>query len=67
MAGFHTGRARLAAFFDVAVEQGLEVVEIYEEDAEGVTREWLKERDSGAEDHTERKKWLVIAQLKRRS
>ncbi|KAF2767659.1 hypothetical protein EJ03DRAFT_275699 [Teratosphaeria nubilosa] len=66
IAGFHTGRAKLANFFDVAVEEGLEVVEIYEEDAEGRRREWLKERDGGREDHTERKKWLVIARLRRR-
>ena len=65
--GFHTGRANLAAFFDVAEEQGLEVEEIYEEDSAGVKREWKKERDGGAENHTERKRWLVIAMLKRRS
>lgn len=66
VAGFHTGRAKLAGFFDVAVEEGLEVEEIYEEDAEGARRAWEKERDGGREDHTERKKWLVIARLKRR-
>lgn len=65
IAGFHTGRARLATFFNVAVEEGLEIEEIYEEDAEGVQREWLKERDGGKEDVTGRKKWLVIARLKR--
>jgi len=64
--GFHTGRAKLAAFFDVAVEEGLEAEEVYEEDAEGTRRDWMKERDGGREDHTERKKWLVIARLKRR-
>jgi len=66
-AGFHTGRAKLAAFFDVAAESGLVVEEVYEEDAEGVRREWRVERDGGREDHTERKRWLVIARLKRRS
>lgn len=66
IAGFHTGRAKLASFFDVAVEQGLHVDEIYEENADGIRREWLKERDGGLEDHNERKKWLVIAILKRR-
>ena len=66
IAGFHTGRAKLAGFFDTAVEKGLEVAEIYEEDAEGRRREWRAERDGGREDHTERKKWLVIARLKRR-
>ncbi|EMD00657.1 hypothetical protein BAUCODRAFT_55401, partial [Baudoinia panamericana UAMH 10762] len=65
IAGFHTGRAKLAAFFDVALAEGLNVEEIYEEDAEGIQREWASERDGGREDHTERKKWLVIARLKR--
>ncbi|KAH0393551.1 hypothetical protein KCU89_g12293, partial [Aureobasidium melanogenum] len=64
--GFHTGRAKLAAFFDVATEKGLEVQEIYEEDAEGTRREWLKEKDGGRENVTERKKWLTIAILRRK-
>ncbi|KAI5251768.1 hypothetical protein E4T42_03999 [Aureobasidium subglaciale] len=63
--GFHTGRAKLAAFFDVAEEQGLEVEEIYEEDAEGTRRDWVKEKDGGRENVTERKKWLTIAILRR--
>lgn len=66
VAGFHTGRRKLAAFFHVAVELGLVVEEIYEEDADGVRREWVTERDEGREDPTERKKWLVIARLRRR-
>lgn len=67
IAGFHTGRRKLAPFFTVAVEQGLELEEIFEEDGEGNRREWQTERDGGREDPTERKKWLVIATLKRRS
>lgn len=66
IAGFHTGRAKLAAFFDVALEKGLQVEEMYEEDDTGVRREWRKERDGGAENHTERKKWLVVCRLKRK-
>lgn len=66
VAGFHTGRSKLAAFFDCAVEEGLEVEEIYEEDDEGRRRDWERERDGGREDHTARKKWLVVARLKRR-
>ncbi|PPJ53912.1 hypothetical protein CBER1_04633 [Cercospora berteroae] len=38
IAGFHTGRAKLAGFFEEAVEQGLDVEDIYEEDAKGVKR-----------------------------
>lgn len=39
---------------------------IYEEDADGTRRAWAKSRDGDAEDPTERKKWLVIAILKKR-
>ncbi|KAI7357823.1 hypothetical protein KC320_g1514 [Hortaea werneckii] len=67
IAGFHTGRRKLAPFFTVAVEQGLELEDIFEEDGEGNRRDWRAERDGGREDPTERKKWLVIATLKRRS
>jgi len=65
IAGFHTGRGKVAAFFDVAAQEGLQIEEIYEENNEGQRREWLIERDGGIEDHTNRKKWLVIARLKR--
>lgn len=63
--GFHTGRAKLAAFFDVAEEEGLHVEEIYEEDCDGIRREWVKEKDGGRENVTERKRWLTIARLRR--
>ena len=64
--GFHTGRANLAAFFDVAEEEGLEMEEIYEEDEDGLRREWVKEKDGGRENVTERKRWLTIARIRRR-
>lgn len=67
IAGFHTGRAKLAGFFDEAEAQGLEVEQIHEEDVAGNRREWAKERDGGLENHTERKRWLVLAILKRRA
>lgn len=66
IAGFHTGRAKLVLFFQEAVAKGLEIESIYEEDAQGNRREWMEERDGGTENVTERKKWLVIAILKRR-
>ncbi|KAK6434780.1 hypothetical protein LTR95_009038 [Oleoguttula sp. CCFEE 5521] len=66
VAGFHTGRARLAAFFEVAAEHGLVAEEIYEEDIHGLRRSWMEERDGGLENHTERKKWLVISRLRRK-
>jgi len=43
---------------------GLEIEAIYERDANGVEREWVMDR--GREDATARKRWLVIAILKRR-
>ncbi|KAF2713049.1 hypothetical protein K504DRAFT_128687 [Pleomassaria siparia CBS 279.74] len=65
IAGFHTGRTRLAPFFqEVAPESGLEIEEIYEMDGMGKCRVWVNEK-SGVEDIGERNKWLVVARLKR--
>lgn len=66
IAGFHTGRAKVAAFFDTAVDMGLKISRIYERDVEGCERAWAPERDRGREDVTERKRWLVVAILKRK-
>lgn len=65
IAGFHTGRGKLAPFFDVAVGKGLEIEDMWERDCDGQEREWLNERDGGREDVGERKKWLVLAILRR--
>ncbi|KAF2742748.1 hypothetical protein M011DRAFT_411941 [Sporormia fimetaria CBS 119925] len=66
IAGFHTGRAKLVPFFEeVAPSVGLEVEDILEMDAEGRRRAWKTERDGGREDIGERKKWLVLARLRR--
>ncbi|CAN9261898.1 unnamed protein product [Alternaria alternata] len=66
IAGFHTGRAKVAPFFEEVVpEQGLEVEEIYEMDVNGQRRSWAKERDGGLENMGERKKWLVFARIRR--
>lgn len=65
MAGFHTGRAKLAPFFEQAVpREGLEVEEIWEMDADGRRRGW--EPGRAEEPAGERKKWLVVARLRRR-
>lgn len=66
-AGFHTGRAKLAPFFDVVVEAGLEVESIWERHVDGHDRAWQAERDGGQEDVTGRKRWLVVAILKRKA
>ncbi|KAH6603315.1 nicotinamide n-methyltransferase [Trichoderma cornu-damae] len=65
VAGFHTGRANMAGFFDAQAlrdQGGVEVERMWERDCDGVEREW----DVGREDDiTERKRWLVVAVLKR--
>lgn len=64
--GFHTGRVKIASFFEEIVpESGLEVEDIFEMDATGRRREWRPARDGGREDIGERKKWLVLARLRR--
>jgi hypothetical protein len=67
VAGFHTGRPKMAGFYDEAVlaEQGLEIETIWERDAEDREREWVVDR--GVEDVTARKRWLVIAVLRRKA
>ncbi|KAH8692916.1 putative nicotinamide N-methyltransferase [Talaromyces proteolyticus] len=71
VAGFHTGRAVVANFFETAVALGLAIERIYERDLnadageEGreVRREWAAVRaDEGPEN---RKRWCVIAELGR--
>jgi hypothetical protein len=65
IAGFHTGRAKLAPFFEEVVpKSGLAIEEIFEMDADGKRRKWKSERDGGREDIGERKKWLVLARLR---
>ncbi|KAJ4361777.1 hypothetical protein N0V83_010717 [Neocucurbitaria cava] len=66
IAGFHTGRAKLAPFFEEVVpQQALQVEEIFEMDADGRRRPWSRERDGGTENIGERKKWLVLARIRR--
>lgn len=66
VAGFHTGRDSMCGFFDadaLASDGGLEVERIWERDCDGVDREWVLDR--GSEDITTRKRWLVVAVLRR--
>ena len=65
VAGFHTGRAKMQGFYDeeMLAAQGLEIEMIWERDADDNERSWV--RDRGIEDPTARKRWLVIAVLKR--
>ena len=63
IAGFHTGRAKVVSFFDIAAQAGLETEHIWERDADGIEREWVRERSGDA---TGRNRWLVVAILKRK-
>jgi hypothetical protein len=65
VAGFHTGREKMRGFFgrEELRETGLEVERIWEMDCNGVEREWVLDR--GREDESVRKRWLVVAVLRR--
>ncbi|KAI9727690.1 MAG: hypothetical protein M1828_005918 [Chrysothrix sp. TS-e1954] len=65
VAGFHTGRAKVAPFFEKAEAAGFEI-ELEEVDVDDEKRPWQPERDGGMESVTERKRWLVVASLRRR-
>lgn len=66
IAGFHTGRVKVAPFYEEAVPSvGLEVEEIFEMDADGKRRKWEVEVDGGRENIGERKKWLTVARIRR--
>lgn len=66
IAGFHTGREKMRGFYEKSAldAAGLRIENIWERNAEGNDREWVEDR--GKEDITERKRWLVIAILKRK-
>jgi len=61
IAGFHTGRAKIASFFDITDQAGLETNEIWERDCDGHERSWERDRED-----KERNRWFVIAILKRK-
>ncbi|KAG8534085.1 uncharacterized protein KY384_000928 [Bacidia gigantensis] len=65
VAGFHTGRAKVAAFFDETLKAGLVTEKIWERDDEGQERAWNPIGDGSTEDVRERERWLVVAILKR--
>lgn len=71
VAGFHTGRAIVAGFFETAVQAGLEIERIYErdliagqEDGREVRREWVAQREGEGPEN--RRRWCVVALLKRK-
>lgn len=64
IAGFHTGRAKMAPFYALADEEGLKIDKIWERNAEGEDRPFVMDR--GFEDVTARKRWLVVAVLQKK-
>lgn len=64
VAGFHTGRAKMANFFveETLAKHNLRVGSITERDPDGIERQWVFDR--GIEDVTVRKRWLVVSVLK---
>ncbi|KAJ5655703.1 hypothetical protein N7507_007653 [Penicillium longicatenatum] len=71
VAGFHTGRAIVAGFFEMALKHGFEIEKIFERDqvksgehGEEIRREWLPVRDD--ESIESRRRWCVVAVLKRK-
>lgn len=61
-AGFHTGRKKVVAFFDIMDQKAFELDRVWEQDTVGHKRPW----DPTREDTEGKAKWLVIAILKRR-
>lgn len=64
IAGFHTGRSKVASFFETASSEGLDVDDICEMDTEGTSRPW-NQRTGQREDYDERSRWVVVARLRR--
>ncbi|EPE09689.1 nicotinamide n-methyltransferase [Ophiostoma piceae UAMH 11346] len=64
--GFHTGREKVAAFFDkeALAAENLDIEAIWERDCDDQERPWVEDR--GVEDKTERKRWLTVAILRRK-
>ena len=62
VAGFHSGRERMAPFFRIIEQNYLRVDDIFEVDVEGETRTWQSDR--GTENVLERKRWLAVCVLR---
>ncbi|CAF9931191.1 hypothetical protein IMSHALPRED_008556 [Imshaugia aleurites] len=63
VSGFFLGREKLARFFAIARAEGLDVREVFEQNAVGDRREWMVDR--GLEDvkETVEQGWLLVAVL----
>ncbi|KAF7716647.1 Uncharacterized protein PECH_008216 [Penicillium ucsense] len=72
VAGFHTGRAIVASFFETASRNGFEIERIFEkdlvsrnEDGGEIRREWVPEREGESPEN--RSRWCVVAVLQRKA
>ena len=63
VSGFFLGRKKLAGFFDIARKFGLSVREVFEQNAVGVRREWMVDRQSEDEKDIVEQGWLLVAVL----
>lgn len=62
IAGFHTGRRKLAGFFDCVAKAGLRVRSVYEQSYKGERRPWDPVRPD-CEELVQKKQYIVCAQL----
>ncbi|EPS28915.1 hypothetical protein PDE_03861 [Penicillium oxalicum 114-2] len=72
VAGFHTGRAIVAGFFETALANGFEIERIFEKDLVSrdehggeIRREWVSEREGESPEN--RQRWCVVAVLQRKT
>lgn len=67
VSGFFLGREKLARFFDIARREGLQVSEVFEQNAVGDRREWMVDRGIEDEKELQEQGWLLVAVLCRLS
>lgn len=63
VSGFFLGREKLARFFEIAKGQGLDVKELFEQNAVGNRRQWLVDRGLEDETKTLEQGWLLVIVL----
>lgn len=66
VSGFFLGREKLARFFDIALGKGLDVKEVFEQNAVGARRGWMVNRGVEHEKDTLEQGWLLVIVLGQR-
>lgn len=65
VAGWHTGKRKVAGFFETARQRArLEVERRWEVDTDMRSREWVEPGDGSEENSGDRNRWMVVAVLK---